>query len=154
MDVESNEKFGSIGLAGRVQIVEPIVGVAIRLLRSRVNEADYRIQQAAQLAIDGSGDAMQHVKPVDRALHFFVPDRYPLAQRLGRTPFIKHAKHLRLRSVPANARHNARHLSRRNRSKEDDVERIPCHSVSSSTPNDGPGAASSIRQRNNPRGNR
>ena len=47
VDVESNEKFGSIGLAGRVQIVEPIVGVAIRLLRSRVNEADYRIQQAS-----------------------------------------------------------------------------------------------------------
>ena len=99
-----------------------------------MNEADYRIQQVAELVIDDGADAMQHVKPVDRARHLFAPDRHPLLQRLRRAPFIKHTNHLRLRSVPANARHNARHLPRRNRSKDDDVERIPCHSVSSSYP--------------------
>src|SRR5216684_6752568 len=70
---------------------------------------------------------MQYIAPVHETLHLLAPYSHPLSQSLRRTSFIKHADYLRFRNVPAKARHNARHLPRRNRCEDHYPERIPCH---------------------------
>src|SRR3981189_1001898 len=129
MNVASDEQFGADLLAAFAQVVKAISGFAVRPFRRRMDEPNDRVEQIENLAIDGRADAMRNIAPVRKALHLFTPIFDALLQRFGRTPFVEHAADADFRGVPANAPHNAGNLSRRNRGKDDDFERIPRHAV-------------------------
>src|SRR5271154_4325432 len=104
VNVSSDEKLGTIGLAGRLQIVESVARSSIRPSRSCMKKAQQRVQKASQPAQEDSENPMQHIAPVGEALHLLSPNLHPLSQSLWRAALVKHAGYLGLWNVTTNAR--------------------------------------------------